>query len=71
MQEYTYSQEALAAVEQSKTFVIANLNDLTKSPHKNVHNCYELFYAQSSGGKLLIDNRNYLVERGSMFSSTI
>ena len=67
MQEYTNSQEALAAVEQSKTFVIANLNDFDEVAHKNVHNCYELFYAQSSGGKLLIDNRNYLVERGSMF----
>ncbi len=67
MQEYTNSQEALAAVEQSKTFVIANLNDFDEIAHKNVHNCYELFYAQSSGGKLLIDNRNYLVERGSLF----
>ena len=67
MQEYTNSQEALAAVEQSKTFVIATLNDFDEVAHKNVHNCYELFYAQSSGGKLLIDNRNYLVERGSMF----
>ena len=67
MQEYTNSQEALAAVEQNKTFVIANLNDFDEVAHKNVHNCYELFYAQSSGGKLLIDNRNYLVERGSLF----
>ena len=67
MQEYTNSREALAAVDESKTFVIANLNDFDEVAHKNVHNCYELFYAQSSGGKLLTDNLEYLVQRGSLF----
>lgn len=34
MQEYTNSQEALAAVDESKTFVIANLNDFDEVAHK-------------------------------------
>lgn len=60
-------QSTIQSCLTTKTFAIAQLNNGEHSKHIHIHDCCEIYFCISGGGRFLIDDRVYELQPGDIF----